>query len=415
MLSARVARAAASWFASARSASTLVVAPHAAGKLDGSVASLATAAKAIGGDVHVLVAGKNVAGVAAEAAAYPGVTKVLVAESGAYDNGLAENITRLVVERQSAGGYSHIITSANNFGKNFLPRVAAKLDVAMLTDVSAILGGNKYERLTYAGNAITTVVSTDKVQVLSIRATSFEKAEPGKAAAAPVEAVAVPADADLGLTSFVSANISASDRPELTSADIVVSGGRGLKDADGFKTVLDPLCVKLNAAMGASRAAVDAGFVPNDLQVGQTGKVVAPKLYIAVGISGAIQHLAGMKDSKTIVAINKDPDAPIFQVRALLPGMQMCVWPSRFLRRRTLAYVALTLRLPCIPGDWRFSPPFLVFERLCFFAMFLVVGGVWLRGVNVRSLARLTSLAQVADYGLVGDLFTAVPELTSKV
>eukprot|EP00750_Incisomonas_marina_P029342 INCI7156.1.p1 GENE.INCI7156.1~~INCI7156.1.p1 ORF type:complete len:339 (-),score=82.48 INCI7156.1:138-1154(-) len=318
MLSSRVARTAsrlASQYAAAgsRNASTLVIVPHAEGNLDASVASLATAAQAIGGDVHVLVAGTNVAAPAEQAATYPGVTKVLTAESAAYDNGLAENLTKLIVDQHATGGYSHIITAANNFGKNFLPRVAAKLDVAMLTDVSAILGDNEYQRPTYAGNAITTVKSSDSVQVLSIRATSFDKAEAGSGSAA-VEAIEVPADADLGLTTFESAAISSSDRPELASADVVVAGGRGMKDAEGFEKILDPLCLKLNAAMGASRAAVDAGFVPNDMQIGQTGKVVAPELYIGAGISGAIQHLAGMKDSKTIVVINKDPDAPFFQI-----------------------------------------------------------------------------------------------------
>jgi len=317
MLSTRAARVAsrfASQMAGARSASTLIVAPHNGGELDSSISSLATAAQTIGGEVHVLVAGTGIDGAAAEAATYPGVTKVLVADNAAFDNGIAENLTKLVVDQQAAGGYSHIITTANNYGKNFLPRVAAKLDVAMLTDVSAILGDNEYERPTYAGNAIATVKSSDSVQLLSIRATSFEKAAPGGDAAA-VEAIETGADADLGLTTFESAALSTSDRPELTSAEIVVSGGRGMQNAEGFETLLDPLCVKLNAAMGASRAAVDAGFVPNDLQIGQTGKVVAPELYIAAGISGAIQHLAGMKDSKTIVVINKDADAPFFQVR----------------------------------------------------------------------------------------------------
>lgn len=296
-----------------RHASTLIVAPHSDGALDSSVASLATAAQTIGGETTVLVAGSDVEGVAAEAAALAGVSKVVTATSGAFDNGMAENLTKLVVDQQAAGGYDHIITSANNYGKNFLPRVAAKLDVSMLGDVSAILGGGKFERPTYAGNAITTVQSSESVHLLTIRTTSFDKAE-GGAGPAPIEAAEVGDDADLGLSSFESAEVSSSDRPELTSADVVVAGGRGLKDAAGFTDVLDPLCVKLNAAMGASRAAVDAGFVPNDLQVGQTGKVVAPELYIAVGISGAIQHLAGMKDSKTIVAINKDADAPIFQL-----------------------------------------------------------------------------------------------------
>lgn len=319
MLSSRLARVSAravgrlSSSTSSRSASTLIVAPHSEGALDSSVASLATAAQTIGGETTILVAGSDVEGVAAAAAALPGVTKVITATSSAFDNGIAENLTKLVVDQQAAGGYDHIITSANNYGKNFLPRVAAKLDVSMLSDVSAIHGDGRFERPTYAGNAITTVKSNESVHLLTIRTTSFEKAE-GGAGPAPIEAAEVGDDADLGFTSFVSAEVSSSDRPELTSANVVVAGGRGLKDAAGFTDVLDPLCLKLNAAMGASRAAVDAGFVPNDLQVGQTGKVVAPELYIAVGISGAIQHLAGMKDSKTIVAINKDADAPIFQV-----------------------------------------------------------------------------------------------------
>lgn len=317
MLTARVARVvtrvASQGYASARAASTLIVAPHSDGALDASVASLTSAAQTIGGDITILVAGTGVEEVAKAAAGYPGVTKVLTADSNAYDHGIAENLARLVVDQQGEAGYSHIITAANNYGKNFLPRVAAKLDVSMLSDVTAINGDGEFERPTYAGNAITTVKSNESVHLLTIRTTSFDKAEAGEAAA-PVEAVAVPDDADLGLTTFLSAEVAESDRPELASADTVVAGGRGLQDAAGFTDVLDPLCVKFNAAMGASRAAVDSGMVPNDLQVGQTGKVVAPELYIAVGISGAIQHLAGMKDSKTIVAINKDPDAPIFQV-----------------------------------------------------------------------------------------------------
>jgi electron transfer flavoprotein alpha subunit len=286
----------------------LVIAEHDNASLKGSTHHTVTAAAQCGGDVHVLVAGHN-SGAAAEAAAQiTGVTKVLHADAAQFADGLAENVAEQVLA--IAGNYSHILAPATAYGKNILPRVAAKLDVAQISEITKVDAPDTFERPIYAGNAIAYVQSSDKVKVITVRTTGFDSAASTGGSAA-VETLA--AVADSGKSAFVSREVAKSDRPELTAAKIIVSGGRGMGSAENFK-VLEPLADKLNAAMGASRAAVDAGFVPNDWQVGQTGKIVAPSLYIAVGISGAIQHLAGMKDSKTIVAINKDPEAPIFSV-----------------------------------------------------------------------------------------------------
>jgi electron transfer flavoprotein alpha subunit len=286
---------------------TLVIAEHDNASLKGSTLNTVTAAAKCGGDVHVLVAGHN-AGAAAQAAAQiAGVSKVLHADAAYFAEGLAENVAEQVLT--IASGYTHILAPATAYGKNILPRVAAKLDVAQISEITKVESADTFERPIYAGNAIATVQSTDSIKVITVRTTGFDAAATGGSAA--VESVA--AVADSGKSAFVSREVAKSDRPELTAAKVIVSGGRGLGSADAFK-VLEPLADKLGAAMGASRAAVDAGYVPNDWQVGQTGKIVAPTLYIAVGISGAIQHLAGMKDSKTIVAINKDPEAPIFSV-----------------------------------------------------------------------------------------------------
>lgn len=286
---------------------TLVIAEHDNASIKGSTLNTVTAALACGGDVHVLVAGHN-AGAAAQAAAQiAGVSKVLHAEAAYFAEGLAENISAQILSIASA--YSHILAPATAFGKNVLPRVAAKLDVAQISEITKVDAPDTFERPIYAGNAIATVQSSDAVKVITVRTTGFDAAAAG--GSATVESIAAVADA--GTSSFVGREVAKSDRPELTAAKVIVSGGRGLGSADAFK-ILEPLADRLGAAMGASRAAVDAGYVPNDWQVGQTGKIVAPSLYIAVGISGAIQHLAGMKDSKTIVAINKDPEAPIFAV-----------------------------------------------------------------------------------------------------
>ncbi|MFC0351684.1 electron transfer flavoprotein subunit alpha/FixB family protein [Undibacterium danionis] len=286
---------------------TLVIAEHDNASLKGSTLNTVTAAAKCGGDVHVLVAGHN-AGAAAQAAAQiAGVSKVLHADAAYFAEGLAENVAEQVLI--IASGYTHILAPATAYGKNILPRVAAKLDVAQISEITKVESADTFERPIYAGNAIATVQSTDSIKVITVRTTGFDAAATGGSAA--VESVA--AVADSGKSAFVSREVAKSDRPELTAAKVIVSGGRGMGSADAFK-VLEPLADKLGAAMGASRAAVDAGYVPNDWQVGQTGKIVAPTLYIAVGISGAIQHLAGMKDSKTIVAINKDPEAPIFSV-----------------------------------------------------------------------------------------------------
>jgi electron transfer flavoprotein alpha subunit len=286
----------------------LVIAEHDNASLKASTHHTVTAAAQCGGDVHVLVAGSN-AGAAVEAAKQiAGVSKVLVADGAHFADGLAENVAEQVLA--VAGAYSHILAPATAYGKNILPRVAAKLDVAQISEITKVDSPDTFERPIYAGNAIATVQSSDKVKVITVRTTGFDAAAAtgGSAAVETVSAVG-----NVGKSAFVGRELAKSDRPELTAAKIIVSGGRGMGSGDAFK-ILEPLADKLNAAMGASRAAVDAGFVPNDWQVGQTGKIVAPQLYIAVGISGAIQHLAGMKDSKTIVAINKDPEAPIFSV-----------------------------------------------------------------------------------------------------
>jgi electron transfer flavoprotein alpha subunit len=288
--------------------SILVYAEHDNASIKGATLNTVAAAKAIGGDIHVLVAGAGCQAAADAAAKIDGVSKVLLADNAAYGHQLAENIADLVAELGK--GYSHILAPATTTGKNFLPRVAALLNVNQLSEISKVVSADTFERPIYAGNAIATVQSTDAIKVATVRPTSFD-AVAATGGSAAVEAVAVAKDA--GLSSFVGEELAKSDRPELAGAKIVVSGGRGMGNGDNFK-ILYSLADKLGAAVGASRAAVDAGFVPNDMQVGQTGKVVAPQLYVAVGISGAIQHLAGMKDSKVIVAVNKDAEAPIFQV-----------------------------------------------------------------------------------------------------
>ncbi|WP_374357938.1 electron transfer flavoprotein subunit alpha/FixB family protein [Pseudoduganella danionis] len=286
----------------------LVIAEHDNASLKGSTLHTVTAAAQCGGDVHVLVAGSNAGAAVAAAAQIAGVSKVIVADAAYFAEGLAENVAEQVLA--IAGGYSHILAPATAYGKNILPRVAAKLDVAQISEITKVESADTFERPIYAGNAIATVQSTDAVKVITVRATGFDAAAATGGSAATETAAAV---ADNGKSAFVGREVAKSDRPELTAAKIIVSGGRGMGSGEAFK-ILEPLADKLNAAMGASRAAVDAGYVPNDWQVGQTGKIVAPNLYVAVGISGAIQHLAGMKDSKTIVAINKDPEAPIFSV-----------------------------------------------------------------------------------------------------
>lgn len=287
----------------------LVYAEHDNQELKSATLATITAASQIDSDIHVLVAGSNAQAVADSVAQVAGVNKVLLADNPAFANQLAENVAPLVVEL--AGAYSHIIAPATTTGKNFLPRVAALLDVSMVSDITAVIDAKTFERPIYAGNATATVQSAEDKIVLSVRGTAFDSA-PATGGSASVESVSVGGDS--GKSSFVGEELAKSDRPELTSANIVVSGGRALASGENFTKYIEPLADKLGAAMGASRAAVDAGFVPNDLQVGQTGKIVAPNLYIAVGISGAIQHLAGMKDSKTIVAINTDPEAPIASV-----------------------------------------------------------------------------------------------------
>ncbi|WP_152224524.1 electron transfer flavoprotein subunit alpha/FixB family protein [Pseudomonas sp. SCB32] len=286
----------------------LVIAEHNNGALGAATLNTVAAAQKIGGDIAVLVAGQNVGGVAEAAAKIAGVSKVLVADNAAYAHQLPENVAPLIAELGK--GYSHVLAPATTNGKNFLPRVAALLDVDQISEIIEVVSADTFKRPIYAGNAIATVQSSAAVKVITVRGTGFDAvaAEGGSAA---VEQVSGPADA--GKSAFVGEELAKSDRPELTAAKIVVSGGRGMGNGDNFK-ILYALADKLGAAVGASRAAVDAGFVPNDMQVGQTGKIVAPQLYIAVGISGAIQHLAGMKDSKVIVAINKDEEAPIFQV-----------------------------------------------------------------------------------------------------
>ena len=284
----------------------LVYAEHDNVSLKSATLNVVAAAQAIGGDVHVLVAGQSAQAAADAAAQISGVSKVLLADNAAYAHQLAENVSLLVANVGKA--YSHILAAATSNGKNFLPRVAALLDVSQISEITKVISPDTFERPIYAGNAIATVQSSDSVKVISVRGTGFDPVAATGGSAA-IEAVAEADDA--GKSTFVSEALAKSERPELSAARIVVSGGRGMGNGENFDTVLVPLVDKLGAAMGASRAAVDAGFVPNDLQVGQTGKIVAPDLYIAVGISGAIQHLAGMKDSKVIVAINKDEEAPI--------------------------------------------------------------------------------------------------------
>jgi len=285
----------------------LVLAEHDNAALKPSTRNVVTAALQAAGSVDILVAGSACAEVARQAAAIAGVGKVLLADAPHLGDGLAENVAPQVLAL--AGGYSHVFAPASSSGKNILPRVAARLDSAQISEVIAVLAPDTFSRPIYAGNAIATVQCTDKVVVATVRATSFDAAATG--GAAPVETVA--AVADSGLARFVGREVAKSDRPDLQAAKVVVSGGRGMGSAENFK-MLEPLAERLGAGLGASRAAVDAGYAPNDWQVGQTGKIVAPQLYIAIGISGAIQHLAGMKDAKVIVAINKDGDAPIFQV-----------------------------------------------------------------------------------------------------
>jgi electron transfer flavoprotein alpha subunit len=287
---------------------TLLIAEHDNTSLKDATAKALTAAKALGGEVHVLVAGKDAKPAAEAAAKLEGVAKVLVAESAAYEHQLAEPLAALIVSL--AGAYDVLVAPATTNGKNTMPRVAALLDVMQISDVTKVLGPDTFERPIYAGNAIQTVKSNDAKKVITVRTSTFQAAGEGGAAAIETAQAA----ADPGLSSFVGEELSKSDRPELTSARIIISGGRAMQSRENFTKYIEPVADKLGAAMGASRAAVDAGYAPNDWQVGQTGKVVAPELYIAVGISGAIQHLAGMKDSKVIVAINKDEEAPIFQV-----------------------------------------------------------------------------------------------------
>ncbi len=288
--------------------STLVLADHDNATLKQVTRSVIAAAKAIGGDIHVLIAGSNCAGAAAAAAKCLGVAKVLVADAPAYANGLAENVAPLVVEL--ATGYTHVLAASTTYGKNVLPRASAVLDVSMLSDIIAVDSPDTFQRPFYAGNAIATVRSKDAIKVATVRGTAFDPVAADGGSASTESVASVHSGAS---SAFVKDEIPERDRPELTAARVVISGGRGMQNGDNFK-LLDGIADKLGAAVGASRAAVDAGFVPNDMQVGQTGKIVAPELYIAIGISGAIQHLAGMKDSKVIVAINKDGDAPIFQV-----------------------------------------------------------------------------------------------------
>ncbi|MFT3849559.1 MAG: FAD-binding protein [Propionivibrio sp.] len=287
----------------------LVIAEHDNAIIKTATLNTVTAASACGGGVHVLVAGESAAQAAQAAAHIAGVAKVIHADGASLKNGLAENLAAQVL--QIAGNYSHILFPATACGKNAAPRVAAKLDVAQISDITRVVSADTFERPIYAGNAIATVQSSDNIKVITVRTTAFDAAA-AEGGSAAIETV-VAAD-DSGKSSFVGQEVTKSDRPELTAAKIIVSGGRALGSAEKFNEVMIPLADKLGAAIGASRAAVDAGYAPNDLQVGQTGKIVAPQLYIAAGISGAIQHLAGMKDSKVIVAINKDPEAPIFGV-----------------------------------------------------------------------------------------------------
>lgn len=286
----------------------LVIAEHDNAALKSATKNTVTAAARLGGDIHVLVLGAGAQAAAAEAAKLAGVSKVLLADNAAFAHGLAENLAPAIAGL--AKDYSHVLAPATSFGKNVMPRVAALLDVAQLSDIVGIESADTFVRPVYAGNVLVTVQSSDAIKVVTVRGTAFEAA--AETGSATVETVSMGADA--GISAYVGAELTQSDRPELTAAKVIVSGGRALGSAEQFKAVVEPLADKLGAAVGASRAAVDAGYAPNDYQVGQTGKVVAPQLYIALGISGAIQHLAGMKDSKVIVAINKDEEAPIFQV-----------------------------------------------------------------------------------------------------
>jgi electron transfer flavoprotein alpha subunit len=287
----------------------LVIAEHDNTSIKTATLNTIAAAQKIGGDIHVLVAGHDAQAAADAATKITGVSRVLLADAPQLEAGLAENVEATVVS--IAKDYTHILAPATAYGKNIAPRIAAKLDVAQISDITAVISADTFERPIYAGNAIASVQSADPIKVITVRSTGFDPvaAEGGNAAVEKIEAAA-----DTGLSQLVSREVTKLDRPELTSAKIIVSGGRALGNGENYTKVLEPLADKLNAALGASRAAVDAGFVPNDYQVGQTGKIVAPQLYVAVGISGAIQHLAGMKDSKVIVAINKDPEAPIFSV-----------------------------------------------------------------------------------------------------
>jgi electron transfer flavoprotein alpha subunit len=289
---------------------TLVIAEHDNASVKAATLNTVTAATQCGGDVHVLIAGHNAGAAAAAAAQIAGVAKVLHIDADTLAHGIAENVTAQI--QAVAASYSHILFPASAAGKNIAPRLAAKLDVAQLSDVTKVISADTFERPIYAGNAIATVQSTDDTKVITVRTTGFDPAAQGGSATAAIESVAAVAVA--GNTVYVGSEIAKNDRPELTAAKIIVSGGRALGSQEKFNEVITPLADKLGAAIGASRAAVDAGYAANDLQVGQTGKIVAPQLYVAVGISGAIQHLAGMKDSKVIVAINKDPEAPIFSV-----------------------------------------------------------------------------------------------------
>ena len=286
----------------------LVLADHDNGQLAGATLNTVTAASQIGGDIHVLVAGDTSGDVARAAAAVAGVAKVLIADGKSLGHGIAENVAPLI--QKMASSYSHLLAPATTTGKNIMPRVAALLDVMQISDIVQVIDAKTFQRPIYAGNALATVTSDEAIKIVTVRSTAFEAAAANGGTASIEDAAA---GSDVGLSSYVKSELSSSERPELTSAPIVISGGRGMQDGSNF-AMLEKVADKLGAAVGASRAAVDAGFVPNDYQVGQTGKVVAPDLYVAVGISGAIQHLAGMKDSKVIVAINKDDEAPIFQV-----------------------------------------------------------------------------------------------------
>ena len=288
--------------------SILVIVEHDNAALKAATFNTVAAAAKLGGEIHLLVAGSNCAAAAQAAATLAGVAKVKLANAAHYADQTAENLAALI--KDNAVGYTHILAPATTFGKNLLPRVAALLDVAQISEICGVESPDTFVRPIYAGNALATVKSADPVKVITVRTTAFDPA--GQGGSAMVETI--PAGLDLGLTQLVGRELTKSERPELGAAKVIVSGGRGLASGENYHQLLEPLADKLNAALGASRAAVDAGFVPNDYQVGQTGKIVAPQLYIAIGISGAIQHLAGMKDSKVIVAINKDPDAPIFSV-----------------------------------------------------------------------------------------------------